>query len=151
MMRRKQMKKKYCIIVNLILLMWFFLDMIGVYVGDDYLVTRSYREDGIFFICFLVALILFVVKEQIGKYTLSIWLLIWLIAQFLSHEWFTFFGNGEGRIRYFKNAIHWVDSSTRYIPDVYHTVLHLLIVIASVVTLRYCFYRKGNSVLKLTN
>lgn len=137
------MKKSYCIIANLLLLGWFFLDMIGVYFGDKYLVTRSYHEDGIFFICFLTALLLFLFKERIGKYVLSIWLFMWLITQFFSHEWVTLFGNGEGKISYFRNAIHWIDSSSRYIPDVYHTILHLLIIVALVVTLHYCFYKKS--------
>ena len=34
------MKKSYCIIPQLLLLAWFFLDMIGIYFSDSYLVTR---------------------------------------------------------------------------------------------------------------
>jgi hypothetical protein len=123
--------------------------MIGVYVGENYLVTQSYKEDGIFYICFLIALLLFVLKDNIGKYILSIWLFIWFIAQFLNHEWFTIFGNGEAKIRYFNNSIHWFDSSTRYIPDVYHTILHLLLVMACVVTIRYCLSKKDQKRKKL--
>jgi hypothetical protein len=144
------MKKKYCIVINLILLAWFSLDMIGVYVGDRYLVTRSYREDGIFYICFLVALLLFMMKEQIGRYLLGAWLLIWLIGQLLNHEWYTIFGGGEGRIRYFKDSFHWIYSSDRYFPDIYHTILHLILVAACVVTLCYSFQknRKGAALRK---
>ena len=62
------MKKKYCIIAQMILLLWFFLDMIGIYFGDKCLVTRSYKEDGLFFLIYLVSMILFIVKEEIGKW-----------------------------------------------------------------------------------
>lgn len=44
-----KMKKIYCIIVQTILLLWFFLDMIGLKLGDKIFVTKSYKEDGIFF------------------------------------------------------------------------------------------------------
>lgn len=135
------MKKKSCIILNVILLVWFSLDMIGVYVGERYLVTRAYREDGIFYICFLIALLLFSFKEHIGKYILSAWLLIWLIGQFLNHEWFTIFGGGEGKIQYFKDAFQWINSDTRYFPDIYHTILHLILIAACVATLRYSFQK----------
>ena len=41
------MKKKYVIITCLVLLIWFFLDMIGVKFGDKYLVSQSFSEDGV--------------------------------------------------------------------------------------------------------
>ena len=57
------MKKKHCIITQMILLLWFFLDMIGIYFGDKCLVTRSYKEDGIFFLIYLIAVVLFIIKD----------------------------------------------------------------------------------------
>lgn len=140
------MDKKYSIIANSILLVWFFLNMIGLYFGESYLVTRSWREDGIFFLIFLFAFIVFLVKEKSGKYILSIVLSIWLIVQFFSHEWFTIVGGGEGKIRYFENAIKWIDLSNRYIPDVYHSILHFFILIALGTTLVYSVKsRESNS------
>ena len=44
------MERKHCMIVQFVLLCWFFLDMTGVYLGDACLVTRSYKDDGIFFL-----------------------------------------------------------------------------------------------------
>ena len=35
-------------IAQIVLLLWFFLDMTGLYLGDKCLVTRSYKEDGFF-------------------------------------------------------------------------------------------------------
>ena len=43
------MKKIYCIISQVVLLIWFFLDITGLYFGDKCLVTTSYKDDGIFF------------------------------------------------------------------------------------------------------
>lgn len=48
------MKKKYVIITCLVLLIWFFLDMIGVKFGDKYLVSQSFSEDGVFFIIYTI-------------------------------------------------------------------------------------------------
>ena len=53
--------KNTCIAFQIILLVWFFLDMIGVYFGDKCLVTQSYKEDGLFFLIYLTAIILFII------------------------------------------------------------------------------------------
>ncbi len=37
-------------IVQMVLLLWFFLDMIGFNLGNKCLVTRSYKEDGTIFL-----------------------------------------------------------------------------------------------------
>ena len=71
------MKKKYCMIPLIALLIWFFLDMIGLYFENKCLVTRSYKEDGIFFLIYLITIILFLVKKYIGKY-----IAIGLMSQF---------------------------------------------------------------------
>ena len=88
------MKKKYVIITCLVLLIWFFLDMIGVKFGDKYLVSQSFSEDGVFFIIYTILVLLFIFKEKIGKYVLNIWLFLWFITQFFSHWYFTIIGQG---------------------------------------------------------
>jgi hypothetical protein len=57
------MKKRTVILWSIFLPAWFFLDMVGVCFGEQYLVTRSYRDDGLFFIIFCVSFLLFVYKE----------------------------------------------------------------------------------------
>jgi len=141
------MKKKYCVIANIVLLSWYFLDMIGVYLGNKYLVTRSYKDDWIFMIIPLIAFIIFLSKEKIGRYIIIVWLVMWLITQFLSHEWYTIFGSGfmgsmDGKIKYFMGSIKFINSKTLYIPDVYHTILHVLILIALVTTINYSVVKK---------
>lgn len=144
------MKKKYCIISNIVLLLWYFLAMIGVDFGNKYLVTSSYKEEWFFLVIPLVILIVFIFKEQVGKYLLLIWNSMWLITQFLSHEWYTvfrsgFMGSTEGKIEYFKDAIKIFTSETVYIPDVYHIILHVLIIIALTTTIIYSFDKKSKT------
>lgn len=144
------MEKRPCMIINFVLLAWFFLDMIGIHFGESYLVTRSWKEDGIYFLIYLVLLLLFNYKERIGKILLAVWLGIWLVSQFFSHEWFTIMGGGEGKSRYFEGSMKWINSDTHYIPDVYHTILHILILIAFVTLLSYSIKPKNkNDLIKL--
>ena len=140
----KGMKKKYCIISNIVLLLWYFLAMTGVYFGNKYLVTSSYKDDWFFMVIALIAFIIFIFKEKVGKYILLSWLSMWAITQFLSHEWYTIFGSGvmgsnEGKIEYFKDAIKFINSDTVYIPDIYHIILHIMIIVALITTIIYCF------------
>jgi len=136
------MKKRYCIITQTLLLLWFFLDMTGVYFSNSYLVTRSYKDDGLFFLIYLVAMILFIFKEKIGKWAVWVWTSLWFIIQFLCHEWYTIFSKGvmgslEDKIKYFSGAIKWIEIDGRYIPDVYHTILHILILAVVITTALY--------------
>ena len=136
------MKKRYCIITQTLLLLWFFLDMTGVYFSNSYLVTRSYKDDGLFFLIYLVAMILFISKEKIGKWAVWVWTSLWFVIQFLCHEWYTIFSKGvmgslEDKIKYFSGAIKWIEIDGRYIPDVYHTILHILILAVVITTALY--------------
>ena len=136
------MKKIYCIIAQMILLLWFFLDMIGLNLGNKCLVTKSYKEDGIFFLVYVVAMFMFIIKEKIGMWFVIGWMTMCFVIQFLCHEWYTIFNDGfmgtlEGKIEYFSGTIQWLQIDGRYIPDVYHTILHILILCALTVTLIY--------------
>ena len=130
--------KKNTIIVNAFLMIWFFMDMVGLSIGDNILVTRSYKDDGIFFIIFAVALVWFIIRDNIGKYILLSWLFIWFSTQFYFHWYFTMFGPWKGKINYFANTIKLIQSSNIYIPDLYHIVLHVLILVSLISTITYC-------------
>ncbi len=105
------MNKKICFVSNLCLLLWIFLDMVGMSIGGHILVTRSYKDDGIYFLIFLFLLIWFAFKERIGKYLLTGWHFMWFSTQFLSHWYFTIFGPSEGKINYFADTIKLISSS----------------------------------------
>ncbi|MCI8749201.1 MAG: hypothetical protein HFH67_15300 [Lachnospiraceae bacterium] len=126
------MKKIYCIVLQIVLLAWFFLDMTGFYFGGHCLVIQSYNDDGIFFLIYFAAVILFITQEKTGKWFVAIFTALWFITQFICHEWYTIFNGGfmgglEGKIKHFQGTIHWTAVEGRYIPDVYHTILHILI------------------------
>ena len=141
------MKKKMFLICQILLLIWFFFDMTGVYLKDGYLVTRSYIDDGLFFIIYLVTVVLFIIKNKIGKWAVLGWSVIWFIAQFMSHELVTITGNGyENKTRYFKGALKWLEIDGVYVPDVYHTVLHVLILAVIITGAVYVFQRNSKNV-----
>ncbi len=132
------MNKKICFVSNLCLLLWFFLDMVGMSIYDNILVTRSYSDDGIFFLIFLILFVWFIFKEKIGKYLLASWLVMWFLTQFLSHWYFTIFGPSEEKINYFADTIKLIPSSNTYIPDLYHIILHILILVSLINIVIYC-------------
>lgn len=136
-------KKTVFLIAQIILLIWFFLDMIGVYFDDAYLVTRSYKDDGIFFLIYLTTMVVFIIKEKIGKWAVTVWSVIWLIAQFANHELITLTGNGyENVSRYFEGSLKWIDIEGVYVPDVYHTVLHILLIAVVIIGINYIFKKE---------
>lgn len=142
------MNKKICIVSNLCLLLWFFLDMIGMRIYGYILVTRSYKDDGIYFLIYIVLFIWYLFKEKRGKYLLTGWLSIWFITQFLSHWYFTIFGPSQGKMNYFADTIKLIPSTNIYIPDLYHIILHILILVALINMIIHCFILKES---KLTH
>lgn len=129
--------KKIAIILNVLLLIWFFLDMTGFSFYKLMLVSTSWKEDGIFFTIYAGVFIWFLIREKSGKFGLLGWLFLWFATQFYSHWYFTIAGPGEGKIRYFSNTIKLIPSDTVYIPDLYHIVLHTLILFAFCSTIVY--------------
>jgi hypothetical protein len=136
--------KRVAIVLNMLLLIWFFLDMVGVTLGEKMLVSRAWQEDGVFFLLFLTAFLWFLLKEKLGKYILTGILTIWLILQLYFHWVFTVFGPWEGKIRFFSGTIKLFESNVVYIPDLYHIILHILILCALISVI--CFIKKSRSV-----
>ena len=128
-------KKKYAIIINILLLVWYFLSMVGLKIGGKYLVESAFKEEWIFMLIPTLTFLLFVFLGKVGKYAHLIWLAMWFVTQFLSHEWYTIFGNGfmgdtKNKINYFQDCIQLINCQERYVPDLYHIVLHALIILA---------------------
>ncbi len=132
-------KKKVAIITNLILLIWYFLSMFGMKIGNKYLVEGAFKDEWIFMLIPTITFLLFLFTKKVGKYIHLAWLFMWFVTQFLSHEWYTIFekgfmGNVENKILYFKDCIQLVYVAGRYVPDLYHIILHILIIAAFVST-----------------
>lgn len=140
------MSKKICIRANLILLIWFFFDMTGLRIGNFILTEMAWREDGIFFIIYIACFLLFLFKEKFGKYVLSIWIFLWGITQFFSHWYYTIFGASQSKLNMYNNIYSETynivsRSETTIVPDLYHIILHILIVISFLCTIN-CLRRK---------
>ncbi len=140
--------KKTCTTFQIILLIWFFLDMVGVSFEKNHLVAQSYKDDGVFFLVYFATVILFIAKDKIGKWLVIIWTSLWFTIQFLCHEWYTIFnggimGNLEGKIEYFSGTMQWLTVKGKYIPDIYHTILHILILLVIIST--FIFIKKSKA------
>ena len=65
---------------------------------------------------------------------MALFVLLWFIVQFMCHWYFTLFGASERKLQgyneCFKDCIRLFPmSNKRLIPDLYHIVLHILILI----------------------
>lgn len=81
----------------------------------------------------------FLLWEPIGKWVLFVELALWLIEQFFCHEYFTIFGSSSKKLRGYNECFDgtvklFPVSETHLIPDLYHIVLHLLILADLVLT-----------------
>jgi len=118
--------------------------MFGFNIGDFLLVEAAWNSiDGIWFLIFAGLFILFCVKDKLGKYPLSAFVLILISLQYLSHWHYTIFGATEEQIiRYndfYANTFFVIPiSENRIIPDFYHIMLHSFILFAFICMMLYC-------------
>lgn len=127
-------RNKVGILCNILLILWYSLSLIGIPIGEKYLVEKA-PEEWIFLVIPVLTFTLSLVTKKTGRIVHFIWLIMWFVTQFLSHEWYTLFGKGfmgqtDAKIEYFKNCIQIVEIPGRYVPDVYHVILHILIIVA---------------------
>ena len=83
-------------------------------------------------VLFTLGICSFLLWEQIGKWVLLVELVLWLVEQFFCHEYFTIFGSSSKKLRGYNECFDgtvklFPVSETRLIPDLYHIVLHLMI------------------------
>ena len=78
-------------------------------------------------------LLLFYIFPVVGKWALLSILLLWIVVQFFCHWYFTVFGASTRKIvgynKCFEGTVRLFPvSETRLVPDLYHIVLHILII-----------------------
>lgn len=136
------MLKKILNIFLILLFLWFVLDIIGISGFVDTL--GIFSLDGLWLFLLTIFLILYKFKESIGKWILSIFLVLWFVLQYNSHWRYFLFGAGateKGIKNYnmvFGNTHHIIPmSDMRIIPDTYHIILVILIMICSILLLIY--------------
>lgn len=128
------MLKIIIIITCGILLAWFFGCIVTYRIGKHVLVDGMGIKSAEFvMLCLFVAsIVMFIFLNKIGKWALTIVLLLWLVIHFLCHCRYTIFGASEKKLKgyndCFRNTVKLIPASDkRIIPDLYHIILHLLI------------------------
>lgn len=127
------MKKITNIFVG-ILFCWFILDITGFEIRDFNLVVSAIKDEPIdilWLLIFAVVFSLFVFKEKIGKYALSIFMSVWAFIQF------SMYFKTQQQIESYNNFFAKENTnyiikpvSTFLIKDTYHLILDLLIAIS---------------------
>ena len=124
------------ILAQIILFGWFFgcvcTYKVGKYVLVDGMGIKS--AEFVMLCLFSVGCITFWAVPFLGKWLLLGVLLFWFIVQFFCHWYYTIFGASEKKLKgynyCFRNTVRIIPASkTRLIPDLYHMILHLLILL----------------------
>lgn len=124
------------IIAQIILFGWFLgcicTYRFGKYVLVDGMGIKS--AEFVMLCLFSVGCITFWVVPLLGEWLLLGVLLFWFIVQFFCHWYYTIFGASEKKLKgyndCFRNTVRIIPASeTRLIPDLYHMILHLLILL----------------------
>ena len=124
------------IIFQVILWIWFLGCTITYRIGKKILVGGvGIKSAEFFMLClYTIGVIAFHCFQPAGKWILFGILLLWFIVQFMCHWYFTIFGASEKKLQgyneCFRDSIRIIPASdTRLIPDFYHIVLHILILV----------------------
>ena len=122
------------VILQVVLWVWFLGCTVTYRFGRGLLVEgRGVKSAEFAVLClYTLGLIAWHCFQPAGKWILFGILLLWLIVQFMCHWYFTIFGASERKLKgyndCFRDAVRLFPmSETRLIPDLYHIVLHLLI------------------------
>lgn len=119
-----------------ILLIWFFGCIRTYKIGRFILVEgMGFKSAEFVMLCLYgTGLILSLAFPPVGTWYLLGVLALWMVVQFFCHWNYTIFGAPEQKLRgyneCFRHTVHIIPASeTRVIPDLYHIVLHILILL----------------------
>ena len=90
-----------------------------------------------------IGLILCYLLPPAGKWILLAILILWFVVEFFCHWYFTIFGASDRKLQgyndCFRNTLRiFPMSETRLIPDLYHIVQHILILLNIIICLVGC-------------
>lgn len=122
------------ILMQAVLWIWFLGCTITYRIGKYLLVDGMGIKSAEFIMLCLysIGLVSYHIFLSAGKWILLTILLLWFIVQFLCHWYYTIFGASEKKLRgyneCFRDTIRiFPMSEVRLVPDLYHIILHLLI------------------------
>ena len=124
------------ILAQVILFCWFFGCICTYKFGKYVLVDGEGVKSAEFvMLClFSAGVIAFWAVPIWGRWFLLGVLVFWFVVQFFCHWYYTIFGASDKKLKgynnCFRNTIHIIPASeTKLIPDLYHIILHLLILL----------------------
>lgn len=115
-----------------LLFLWFTFNITGLKFGNIKIVTSAFIDepiDFLFYLIFLASIVCFILKDKIGNYLLSIFLLLWGTFQLT-----VYFKSGGSIVTYnnlFADTHHIIAASNIVlIKDTYHIFLDIFILLA---------------------
>lgn len=121
---------------EIVLLIWFFGCIVTYRLGNVLLVEGMGIKSAEFgmLVVYTASILLRVVLPQVGNWFVLAVLVVWLVVQYFCHWHFTIFGATPEKIQgynqCFEGSLCIVPRrADRLIPDFYHIVLHVLIVL----------------------
>ena len=122
-----------------LLLLWFTFDITGLKIGQTKLVTSAFIDepiDFVFWLIFVGSIVLFILKDNIGKYVIAGFILLWGGIQ-LSIYFKSKYGI-ESYNQFFSDTHHIIEASQNFIDkDTYHLILDVLILLALISAILY--------------
>ena len=116
--------------------LWFLGAIVTYRWGDKLLVEGVGVKSAEFIMLamFSAGALLALLRPREGRWVLLAVLVLWLVVQFFCHWYYTIFGASpkklEGYNRCFEGTLRLIPlSDVRLIPDLYHIVLHALILL----------------------
>ena len=132
----KEGKMVFTLIAQLLLWIWFLGCTITWRFGKLLLVEGMGIKSAEFVMLCLysIGLITYYLFQPAGRWILFTILVIWLVIQFFCHWYYTIFGASESKLKgyneCFKDTARLIPmSEKRLIPDLYHIILHILILL----------------------
>ena len=130
------------IILQAALWIWFLGCVITWRIGKWLLVEGMGRKSAEFAVLCLYSagLVVYYTLQPAGKWILAGILILWFVVEFFCHWFFTIFGASEKKLQgyndCFRDTVHLVPlNEKRIIPDLYHMIQHLLILLNIIVCL----------------
>ncbi len=134
--KNKESLSVISLVAQLALWIWFF-GCIKSYKTSKWILSKGVGIKSAEFVVlclFTTGVVLYHAVYPVGKWFLLFVLSCWIIVQFFCHWYFTIFGVSEKKLKGynegFSDTVRFIPASdTKLIPDFYHTILHILILI----------------------
>lgn len=139
--------KKRVDVYLVLLFIWFTLDITGLTVKEFNLVrgTGFFSVNGIWWGTFFILMLIYFLFDRRGHYLMIAFLSFWTIVQYFNHWHFKIFGEQVPQEKIKDNTIQLIPISEKIVlPDIYHLILHGLMLITLVLLLIYMYKSSTN-------